>query len=303
MPHSTSLTDPDAVIDLLGRAAAALRTTTCRRGCCDVVPARGRLVATGDLHDNPRHLQALVALARLDESPDHHLVLHELIHGDRLINGVDLSHRMLLRTAGLVLLHPGQVHPLLANHELAQLTGRGVSKGAGNSVELYDDGLEYVFGERWEDVAAALRTFVTAMPLALRSEPDASARAVLCAHSIPSPLTMRHFDAGVLDRELEFEDFVGPSGAAYLMTWGRGQTAEQVRFLAEHWGVTLFCLGHEHVEEGIRLDAERIVRINSDHAHGAALVVDLARVVEPEAAVDGAVRLASVPRPHEGASS
>ena len=70
-----------------------------------------------------------------------------MIHGERLLNGMDFSYRMLGRVAQLVIDWPDQVHPILANHELAQLTGRGVSKGAGNSVELFNDALEFVFGE------------------------------------------------------------------------------------------------------------------------------------------------------------
>src|SRR5687767_13490267 len=96
---------------------------------------------------------------------------------------------MLARVAELVMRYPGQVHPLLANHELAQMTGRGVSKGAGNSVVLFNDGLEYVFGDECEAVSTALKEFIAAMPLALLSESG-----VFCAHSLPAPHAMQNFD-------------------------------------------------------------------------------------------------------------
>lgn len=286
MSNGSTFTNADRVVELLDGAATALRNCPLRRGASVRLPARGRLLATGDLHDNPLHFTALLALASLDASRDHHVVFHEIIHGDRLVNGADLSHRMLLRLAQAILDHPGQVHPLLANHELSQLTGRGVSKGAGNSVELFDEGLEYAFGDRWEEVGEALDRFIEAMPLALRSEPDARGRAVLCAHSIPSPLTMRHFDEDVLDRDLDWSDYIGPAGAAYLMTWGRGHTEAQVQSLAEHWGVTLFCLGHEHVDEGARRWAGSLIQLNSDHERGAALPIALDSVPDPAEALD-----------------
>jgi hypothetical protein len=248
--------------------------------------ARGRLLVTGDLHDNPAHLAAIIRLARLEASADHHVVLHEIIHGGRLINGMDFSHRMLARVAELTLRFPGQVHPLLANHELAQLTGRGVSKGAGNSVELFNEALDFVFGEEAPAVAESIRGFIRAMALALVTE-----RGVLCAHSLPAPGMMSSFDPGVLERDLVAEDYAGPAGAAWLMVWGRGHTAEQVEALAARWKVGLFCIGHEHVETGIEMKHPRLLVLNSDHERARALPIDLARVPEAAEAVLHAVPL------------
>lgn len=286
--------DPSAVIEGLDASARLLLDSPLRHGSSVRVPARGRLLATGDLHDNPVHLRRLLRVAALERDPDRHVVLHELIHGERLIDGVDLSHRMLLRTAELVMQHPGQVHPLLANHEIAQVTGRGVSKGAGNSVELFNDGLEYVFNDAWSDVAEAIGRFVRAMPLALRSEPDAVGGSVFCAHSLPGPATLPFMDLDVLDRPLTDEDFLGPSGAAYLMTWGRGLTPEHLDRLAAEWGVTLFCLGHQHAETGVELVSPRTLVLNSDHERGAVVPIDLSAIPSAEAAFYDALPLSSV---------
>lgn len=272
MTDPSPLTDAAELIELLDDAARVVGETT-GDGCAVRLPARGRLIATGDLHDNTFHLRKIVDLARLDASPDHHVVVHELIHGDRLVNGMDFSYRMLGRVAELVIAHPGQVHPVLANHELSQMIGKGVSKGAGNSVELFRDALDFVFGERCEDVAAAVNRFIRAMPLAVIVD-----GCVLCAHSLPAARLMARFDPGVLDRALRDEDYVAPHGAAYLMTWGRGTSDEQVEALAERWDVRLFCLGHEHVEAGIDVRGSRIVILNSDHAQARVLPIDLAAV-------------------------
>ena len=48
--------DAGAVIDLLQTAAQRLRTAEGRRGATQWIPARGSLLATGDLHDNLAHL-------------------------------------------------------------------------------------------------------------------------------------------------------------------------------------------------------------------------------------------------------
>jgi hypothetical protein len=279
-------------IDMLDRAAAALLASPHRAGSIVRLPAHGRLVVTGDLHDNPAHLGVIVRLARLEHSPDHHVIFQEMIHGEQLVNGADLSHRMLLRVAELVTRFPTQVHPLLANHELAQMTGKGVSKGAGNSVRLFNDGLEFVFNDHWEEVARAINRFIRAMPLALATESG-----VFCAHSLPAPGTqgMDRFDLNIIKRDLRDEDYLSPGeggiGSAYLMTWGRGHSAEQIESLAKAWHVNLFMLGHEHVEAGCEMKGPKLVKINSDHEQGAAVIVDLAHPPTAEQAMNEAVRL------------
>lgn len=277
------------VVEVFRDAARAMRNEPHRRGSHVQLPARGRLVVTGDLHDNPLHFNTIVRLAKLDASPDHHVVFQEMIHSERLVNGVDLSHRMLLRVANLVVAHPAQVHPLLANHELSQMTGKGVSKGAGDSVQLFNDGLAFVFDDEWEDVAEAIAEFIRAMPLALRSDSG-----VFCAHSLPAPRLMERFDPGVLDRPLTDADYERDGGAAYAMTWGRRNTPEQVEALAKEWNVRLFCLGHEHVETGCEMRGRHEIRLNSDHEQGAVLIVDLADPPDAEEAVMSAIRLHAI---------
>jgi len=294
---SDALKDPGALCDLLDRASEAMRSDPRRRGATVHLPASGRLVVTGDLHDNPTNLQRILALARPDRGEERHVILQELIHGDRLVNGVDLSHRMVGRIAELVVRHPGQVHPLLANHELSQMRGDAVSKGAGDNVALFDDGLDWAFGDRADEVADAIGRFVRSMPLALRTESG-----ILCSHSIPSSLAMSRFDPAVLDRDLTDADYAPPWGAAYLMTWGRGHDPKQVAALSEAWGVSLICVGHGHAETGAEAVCPGLLMLNSDHARGAAWVADLAS--PPPSAEDAAMQavpLAAIPVPSEDA--
>ncbi|UCD74199.1 MAG: metallophosphoesterase [Phycisphaerales bacterium] len=284
----------EAVCGLLEQAAEAMLSADNRRGSVVRLPARGRLIVTGDLHDNPFHLRKLLRLAKLDTSPDHHLILQEMIHGERLLNGMDFSHRMLIKGAQLVCEYPHQVHPLLANHELSQMTGVGVSKGAGNSVDLFNDALQFVYGDRCEEVAEAINAFVRAMPLALISEGG-----VFCAHSLPAERMMRHFDETVFDRELTDEDYRKPHGAAHLLVWGRDYSQDQVAKLAEARNVKLFCLGHEHAEMGLEMRMPQVLVLNTDHERAAALPLDLAAVPEAEEALPGAIPLNALPEGEE----
>lgn len=295
-------TDPFAASDLLHRAAAALRSSPLRRGSSVVLPAQGTLLVGGDLHDNPRHLDALRRLAALGGPPGRgggagdprgHLVVHELIHGERLVDGVDLSHRMLLRVSELQLLHPDRVHVLLANHEIAQLVRRGVSKGAGDSVALFQAGLDYVFGGEADQVEAAIDEYIRALPLTLRSEPDSHGRSILCAHSLPSPAGLRHIDAGFFERPLVDADYAAPGGLAYLCTWGRELPPGHLSEMARRLGVTLFCLGHQHADTGVELLQPNALIINSDHERAAAVSIDLQSIPSAEEAAMSALPLAA----------
>lgn len=294
MRDATDYNSAPAVIMLFQRAAEAMRTSARRERSIVRLPARGRLIATGDLHDNPFHLEKIIRLARLDASPDHYVVMHELIHGERLLNGMDFSYRMLSRVAELIVAYPEQVHSVLANHELAQMTGRGVSKGAGNSVELFLDALDYVFSDRALDVAEAINAFIRAMPIALLSESPDDAGGVLCAHSLPMAAMMQHFDTGLLERELRDEDYRAPHGSAYLMVWGRQYTVEQTEQLAALWGVKLFCLGHEHAETGMEMRGPRVVVLNTDHERATVLPIDLEVVPSSEEAFAYAMPLSAL---------
>jgi hypothetical protein len=291
-----SLQDAAAVSELFDQAAAALRDSPNRCGSMIRLPSRGRLLATGDLHDNHEHLRKIVHLAGLEASQDHHVVLHEIVHGEILVNGVDLSHRMLARVAQLVVAHPEQVHVLLGNHELAQMTGQRVSKGAGDNVQLFNDGLAFAFGDDWQIVAESINGFIAAMPLAVGSDSG-----LLCAHSLPGPGMFDRFDPAVLERELSAEDYASGTGSAYLMVWGRGFGERELEALAERWGVELFVLGHEHIENGLAVRGKRLVILNSDHELGTVVPIDLSRVPGPEAAVQLAVRLRSIPQPERRA--
>jgi len=282
--NQLDLQDPEAVARLFRQAAQASRDAACRKGSVDEILAPGRLIATGDLHDNPLHLAHLIDATGLAGDDPHgpHLTLHEIIHSDRLVAGVDLSHRALARVADLKRRHPERVHALLANHELAQVVGAGIVKNGIRVVEAFDDGLEFAFGEDAPSVREAINEFIRAMPLALRCHTPRGD--ILCAHSLPDPAMMGRFDTTVLDRDLTEDDYQPRRGAAHLMVWGRGYDAELLEDLVERWGVSMFILGHEHVENGVLYVPPCAIVLNSDHERGVYLPIDLADPPDPTAA-------------------
>lgn len=285
-----NLIDADEVVAALHAGADANLNAKCRRASIDFIEPPGRLIATGDLHDNPLHLEKLIKAAGLDGSgPPSHLTLHEVIHSDRLLNGMDMSYRVLAKAAALKAAHPEHVHILLGNHELAQITGQAIVKDGVRSVDAFDAGVEYVFGERARDVEAAIDAFVRSLPIALKVHTPRGD--ILCAHSVPPAVQMGRFDTTILSRDLTDDDYQS-RGAAHTMTWGRGYDAEGLEDLTERWGVWWFILGHEKAEMGVKFVPPNAVVLNSDHERGVYLPLDLEKPMRPEEAVGRVVGLA-----------
>jgi hypothetical protein len=317
------LQNPQAVRDAFLAGAHANTTASCRVGSIDRIQAPGMLIATGDLHDNPLHFARLVAAAGMADGSDAatqrrshdgpegapatpsvapslrrsvasptHLALHEIIHSDRLINGMDFSYRALARVAALKAEFPERVHTLLANHELSQVFGAGIIKDGVRVVEAFNDAVDYAFGDEAESVHGAIRAFILSMPLALRC--ICPGGDILVSHSLPATALMERFDPTVLSRALTPEDYEPRKGAAHLMVWGRGYDAEQIEDLVERWGINLFILGHERVENGVRFIPPCAIVLNSDHDRGVYLPIDLS---QPPRAEDAAAMVVPLSEP------
>ena len=257
---------------LLDDAARSLRASAVRARSAVRLPARGRLLVTGDIHGNAVHLEIVARAARLAQSRDHHLVLQEIIHDDAAAaGGVDRTYRLLARVAELVLAHPGQVHPILANHEIAQCRGHQIGKGGVSCTDAFEEGLAEAFGDHAAIAAEAVTRFVLAMPVAVVCE-----NGLVVAHSLPNASTMRHFDLRVLERDLDEEDFDPPYGAAHLLTWGRLHDGPQLAGLAREWGASAFIVGHEPAPDGVLFRAPNMVILNTAHPRGRMIDVDLA---------------------------
>lgn len=279
-----------AAVDALRAGADANLSAACRIGSIDLIRAPGRLIATGDIHDNPKHFDAVINAADLNSEHPAHLTLHELIHPPTLKPGdADHSWRALIRAALLKTEHPEHIHTLLANHELAQATGSDIRKNGVRLVEAFDKGLHEAFGRKSQAVREAIAVFVRSMPIALRC--SGTNGDVLCAHSLPGPGMMGRFDASILTRPLRPSDYDYGGGSAYAMVWGRGYDHEQLEDLTERWGVNLFILGHEHAPDGHQTIAPNAMVLNSDHERGVYLPIDLDRPPTLDACLDALVRI------------
>jgi hypothetical protein len=282
--------DAQAVSELFDRAAGSNLTSRLRKGGTVHLPRAGRLLMTGDLHDNRDNFEKIMKLAELESGGDRYLVLHEVIHGRHWVNGRDLSVLMLARVAGLILRWPGQVHLLLGNHDLSQLFGEGILKSGLNVVEAFDEGLKYIYEDNALRVREAMERLIRSLPLAVKC-----GNGLFCCHSLPSPHKLNGFDVTVVDRAVVEEDFA-VNGPIYNMVWGRGHNNELAESLAKSWGVRRFLVGHQHAEMGYEVEnkGQTILILASDHEHGVALPIDLSRDYSMNELVEGIVPLAYV---------
>ena len=282
------LQDAQVVAGLFHEAAEANLNCQYRRGSTEHLPGSGRLLMSGDLHDHGPNLMRLLRLARLASDKDRHLVLHEVIHGPHRVNGADLSIRTLARVAAMKRQYPDQVHFLLANHELAQLSGSEITKDGVGVIGAFEDGVDFIYGSDADDVRAGMRAFISTMPLAIRCS-----NGILCAHSLPSPRKLEFFDVSIVDRRMVEED-LRSGGSAHLMVWGRGHNDALAEVLAQAWKVKLFVVGHQPVEMGFETEGDSILILASNHDHGVVLPIDLSRDYDMSDLVADLIPLASV---------
>ncbi len=283
------LRSAETVCSLLEQAGEMNLHGPLRSGSVIDLPDHGNLVVSGDLHDNRLHLKKLINLAELQLTPSNHLLVQEVVHGGKMINGLDLSYLALMDVAVLQLRYPGQVHMLLANHELAQINGDDISKGGISYVKTFNEGLDFVFGKDADDVRAMIKFYVRTFAMAVRC-----ANGILCCHSLPSTARSRTFDPLILSRVPTADDLKGPSGAAYCMVWGRNFSQEWANSLAKRWGCRMFVLGHQPAEMGYELRGDTMMILNSDHEHGVALPIDLSHEYTRVELVENIIPLAGV---------
>lgn len=262
----------DAVLEILETAKEENQLSSLRAGQLVTLPATGEVWMTGDLHDNRTNLAKLVRLAALDEHPGRHLVLHELIHGDHFdANGAEDSWLTLLRCAELKCDYPGQVHFLLANHDLAQIHGEGIMKGGLSVCEAFHDGLKRDFPQHYHKLEVAISELLLSFPLAIKCPGNG----LFFCHSLPTDKEAESFDYGAFDRELVGADYVRKTGPAYQLVWGRGMGEAAVNAFADKVGAKIVVTGHQPQESGFEVNTDRHLILASDHARGVFLPVEL----------------------------
>jgi len=256
--------------DIFRRAAELTAADPRRRGNVVYLEDGGEILVSGDLHGNRAVLSKIIGHADLAHQPDRLLVFQEITHGPPdPKSGQDRSIELLLRAARMKVEHPERVFFLLANHDVAQVTGSEISKAGRRVCQAFTDGVFYAFGQDGREVLATVEQFMLSMPLAIRCP-----NRVLVCHTLPDPARMAQAGTEILDRPYEQAD-LRRGGPVYEWTWGRNQTPQQVDQLAAELDVDFFVLAHKHIDTGYELLGPRAIVVISDHDHGGILQFSL----------------------------
>lgn len=257
-------------IRLLEHAAELNLSDPLRNGNMLCFPGSGDLFVAGDLHNHPRNYERFKKVARLEKFPNRHVILQELIHGGNLgRNGEDTSIEMLYNALEWAKQFPGQIHFLIANHDMAQVQRLPVMKEGYDLTDRFNRYLELNYRSDAPAVVSAFRQFVYTMPLA-----GITATGIFFSHSLPTARDIATFDTSILRRTLTDADYAR-NGPIYQLIWGRSQTQDVLNVLSRAWWADVFVCGHQVQEPGSGTIGDRMLVIDSSHNHGVFLPIQL----------------------------
>jgi hypothetical protein len=280
---------PQTILDLLNNAAKAGLADKFRRGNVIHLPGEGSLVATGDIHGHRRNFERIVKFADLNNNPDRHVVLQEIIHGGpQDPTGGCLSYRLLFDILRYKLTFQDRVHIIMGNHDTVFINSTEVMKDGKEMNRALCMALEQEFQQDSSDIKRAMKQYLLSQPLAVRCE-----NRLWMSHSLPDDRYCDKFDPAILNRPLIETDCEKP-GSAYLLTWGRKHSQTLLNKMAEIFDVDVFVLGHQHQQQGWSRPASNLLIIASDHNHGCLMQIDLASRANVDKLLDALVPLASI---------
>jgi hypothetical protein len=260
----------DHVIETFGTATEENQVSALRDQQVVKLPADAELWVCGDLHDHQRNFDKFIRAADLANNPNRHIVLQELIHGDKIDpSGAEGSWEILYRAAELKCDFSSQVHFLLANHDLAQIHGEGIMKGGVGVCEAFNAGVKRDFRDRGTVVTVAITEFLLSLPLAVRAP-----NGLFMCHSLPTDEQIKNFDYTVFDRPLNGMDYQRRTGPVYQLVWGRKTSPAGVAAFADKVGAKLLVVGHQPQETGYAVVGDRMLILASDHNQGVFVTAD-----------------------------
>lgn len=277
------------IVDLLGRGQSVCEQDRYRKGNVLSLPSDCTLIATGDIHGHRRNFERIVSYADLENNPKTHVLLHELIHGGSEDGyGGCLSYQLLFDAIEYKLSFPDQVHLIMGNHDTTFINNTRVMKSGREMNQALRAAMDRQFGADSEKVKLAMRQFLFSQPLAVRCP-----NRIWLSHSLPSDRYAADFDFNIFRRKLKINDVVKP-GDAYVLTWGRRVSQENLDRFARTLDVDIFIVGHQPQSRGYLRAANNLIILASDHNHGCLLPINLSRFYTVEGLVQSVVPIASI---------
>ncbi|MBM4103538.1 MAG: hypothetical protein FJ263_05720 [Planctomycetes bacterium] len=280
---------PQQAIQLFRKAAELNKACPLRKGNVVHLPDRGKVIVTGDLHGHRRNFERIVQYANLENHPDTHVILQEIIHGGPEDDyGGCLSYQLLFGALEYKLRFPSQVHFILGNHDTAAICNSSVVK-AGKEMNLaMKTAMRRQYKAKFHDVETAMMDYMMSQSLAVRC-----ANRIWISHSLPTDNFAENFDLAIFDRPYTLEDIQRPN-PVYQLTWGRRHSAQILELMAKRLDVDIFVLGHQPQEIGWIPVGDNTLILASEHNHGCLLTFDLTRSYTLVELIENIIAIASV---------
>ena len=276
-------------IDICRNAAKINQTHPLRKGNIISLPAEGTVVVSGDIHGHRRNFERIITKANLQDNPNTHLVLQEILHGgpEDEFQGC-MSFHLFYDIIRYQLQFPLQVHLIMGNHDTAIINDTSVLKVGREMKQALKSAMQRCFPQEFDSVYQAMKEYLISQPLAVKCP-----NGIWLSHSLPADRYAAKFDTGLFDVELTPSD-LRRSKPAYLLTWGRRHSQKSLNIFAKKFDTKIFILGHQAQEAGWTKAADNLIILASDHNHGCILTFDLSQSYTADELTDLILPLASI---------
>lgn len=255
---------PDDVAEMIALMERATEANYCTMGRSGTVVVLDRTLAeevmiTGDLHGNRENFERILKTADLNHHPGRHLVLQEVCHGGPVYpkDGGCMSYQLLEEVAGLIVQYPDQVHFLLGNHELSEVSDYPIQKNRRMLNLVFRIGMQHRYGSNTGKVREAYYPFLRSCPLAMRLPGG-----VFLSHSIPQNTDEHGFDITLFKHPPKADQYQQHTGPLFDLVWGRDYRPENARAFAELVGARVLINGHEPCDAGYMVPNEHQIIID-----------------------------------------
>lgn len=247
----------ERVIDTFGKAARANTDLKTRMGnVIELTPTSAdEVMITADLHGHRKNFNRIRQIADLGSHPRRHLIMQEVCHGGPTypISGGCMSHQMLEDVAALKAKYPEQVHFLLSNHELAEMTDYPIVKHGKMLNLMFRFGMQEMYGPATNKIREAFVPFLRTLPLAVRIS-----KGVWVSHTLPDKCDQTAFKSDIFDRPLRDDDFLEDS-PLFGFVWGRDFRQQNADAFAKLIDAEILIHGHEPSGDGFSAPNSRQV--------------------------------------------
>lgn len=233
-----------------------------RTGNLIELPSKGDVVIMGDLHGNRENFAKVVNAVDLGNHPRRHLIIQEATHTCEV--GEDHSYLLHEDIVYLKSKYPDQVHIILGNHELSELTGKEILKGGICYNILFRQAMKEAYGEYYPQILELFNEYIRTMPIACNTK-----NGIFISHSTPPGKYLSHysldfFKKGTGNKEKD-------DAMIEKVVWGRDLSQESADRFARRVKSEILIVGHTACKRGYQLPNTRHIVLDSKGLFGTSL--------------------------------